>query len=115
MNQFTNPLPKFDPPMAFVKQRFLFTRYSVNKINRIIEWCSKEYWDSLAYWSNRGNYRNVRFETEEFSTVRLMATLSVFDELILFFKYFPFVWDALSKKSRVFLANAYEFRTLLNQ
>jgi hypothetical protein len=115
MNQFINELPKFNPPMVFMKHKHLFTNFSVKKIEHIIEWCKKEYWDSLAYWSKQGNYKNVRFEAEEFSTIRLMAMLTVFDEIILFFKYFPYVWDGLSKPSRKFLASAYELRGMLNQ
>lgn len=115
MSQFVNPLPRFNPPMVFARQKHLFARFSVKPIEDIIQWCKKEYWDSLKYWSKKGNFKNVRFEAEEFSTIRLMATLSVFDEIILFFEYFPFVWDELPRSSRKFLARAYEFKNLLNQ
>jgi len=115
MNQFVNPMPSFSPPMEFQKQKHIFTRYSVKKIDHIIEWCKKEYWDSITYWASKGKFRNVRFEINEFSAVRLMATLSIFDEIVLFIKYFPFVWDGLSKKSRDFLTKSYEFKQLTRQ
>lgn len=114
-DQFVNPLPKFNPPMMFRKQKHIFSRLSVSMINHIIEWTKKEYWDSIRYWAGKGKFRNVRLEMEEFSSIRLMATLSIFDELILFFQYFPYVWSDLPKKSRDFLAKSYEFKTLMNQ
>jgi len=112
-NQFVNELPVFEPPMVFLNYKHLFIRYSVKKIEWVIYWCKKEYWDSISYWSKRGNFKNVKFEIEEFSTIRLMATLTIFDEIIYFVRKFPPVWDALPKKSRNFLANAYELKSML--
>ena len=114
-SQFVNPLPHFSPPMMFQKQKYIFSRLSVKKIDHIIEWCKKEYWDSITYWASKGKFRNVKFEMEEFSAIRLMATLSIFDELILFFKYFPDVWQDLPKKSRDFLTKSYEFKMIMKQ
>jgi hypothetical protein len=111
MNQFVNPLPVFNPPMMFENHRKLFARYSAGMIDAVASWCKKEYWDSLAYWSKRGNFKNVKFEVEEFSTVRLLATISVFDEIVRFIEKYPFVWDSLSKQTRRLVANAYEFKT----
>lgn len=115
MTQFVNTMPKFNPPMMFQNQKFLFTRLCTKMIDKIIAWCKKEYWDSITYWASKGKFRNVRFEIDEFSAIRLMATLSIFDELILFFKYFPFVWQGLSKPSRDFLAKSYELKMIANR
>lgn len=112
-SQFVNPLPIFDPPIHFMNYKHLFIRYSIKRIDGMILWCKKEYWDSIRYWSQRGNFKNVQFEVEEFSTIRLMATLSIFDEIIAFIRKFPFIWDGLSKPSRDFLTRAYEFKGLL--
>jgi hypothetical protein len=113
--QFVNPLPAFNPPMMFQGYKSLFTRLSVKKIDHIIMWVKKEYWDSIAYWSRRGKFRNVKFEVNEFSEIRLMAALNIFDEIVLFIRYFPFVWDGMSKDSRDFLTKSYEFRKIINQ
>ncbi len=115
MTQFVNMMPKFKPPMAFQKRKSIFTQWTVRNIDNIIEWCKKEYWDSIRYWASKGKFRNVRFEVDEFSAIRLMATLSIFDELILFFKYFPFVWDGLSKPSQEFLIKSYELKMITNR
>lgn len=114
-NQFVNPLPSFSPPMMFQNYRTLFTRLSVKKIDHIIMWAKKEYWDSISYWSSRGKFRNVKFELDEFSAIRLMAVLTIFDEIILFIRYFPFIWDGMSKDSRDFLTKSYEFRQISKQ
>lgn len=117
--QFINPPPVFRPPQEFLGFKKLFQRYSainaVDEINKVIQWCYQEYWDSLSYWSKRGEFRNVKFESAEFSTVRLMSILTAFDDICKFINEYPYVWKMLPQTTRIFLVQVYNFRTLSNQ
>ena len=113
--QFVNPPPIFKPPTVFSNYNYLHCRFSVKEIKRVVAWCHKEYWDSLNYWSSVGNFKNVKFETEEFSTIRLMAILTAFDDICRLVKTFPDVWNALDNTTRKFLSSAYEFKSLMSR
>lgn len=120
MRQFINDPPKFSPPGVFHEFRYLSKRYEnktsvPEQIEQVIAWAEKEYHDALVWATEKGSMNHIRFLSDEFSPVRFLSVLTVFDVIINYMNENPLAWKSLDRHARRFLTDAYDFRKLSNQ
>ena len=94
---YTNPP---DIPM------FLYKHRAKKNFGDLIAWSIKEYDDALRLMAKRGAMRTVKYLTEEYSPMRILAEMPNFRAVVA--KLDMDTYNELSARERQFIRRAYE-------
>ena len=105
--RYYNPLPDWNIP-SFLKKRFL-GQY----IKKMIEWSTKEYNDAVRIAAEHGAFRFVKFLTDEYSPMKILAECDEFKEIISILSGMTSI--QISARERSFIRKSYQLSLALGK